>query len=101
MSLSREDVRQTIIAVLKGMTQDWDLEFGEMGPHTRLSADLCFTSVDMLNLMATLDVQFRRRLPYEQLIMREGRYRDELTVAELAEFVVAHPVAEKPGPTAM
>jgi acyl carrier protein len=101
MTETVETVTQTLITVLKEFTQDWDLDLGEILPETRLSADLCFTSIDMINLMATVDVRFDKRLPYDRLIMQDGRYRSELTISEFADFVHANLATPRPGPSAM
>lgn len=101
MTETVETVTQTLIIVLKEFTQDWDLDLGELSPETRLSADLCFTSVDMINLMATVDVRFDKRLPYERLIMRDGRYRSDLTISEFADFVHANLSTPRAGPSPM
>lgn len=101
MTETVETVTQTLISVLQDFTKDWDLDLGELSPDTRLSADLCFTSVDMINLMATVDVRFDKRLPYERLIMRDGRYRSDLTISEVADFVHANLSTPRPGPSPM
>jgi hypothetical protein len=36
-----------------------------------------------------IEERFRRRkLPFEKLLMADGRYRDDVTVGEVAEFLV-------------
>lgn len=87
MSLSHAEVRDGVIEIVREMTADWDLDVEPLEGGTRLDQDLCFSSVDVLNLFAAIDVRFQRRLRYERLIFVDGAYRSELTVDEIAAFV--------------
>lgn len=74
--------------LLEEVTEEWDLEELEMEPATRLSADLGFSSVDVVQLFAAISAKFGRKFRYDTLIVNEnGSYRDELTLGEIAEFV--------------
>lgn len=88
----RETIQQTVIRILKEMTQDWDLEFeGGIGLETRLIGDLAFESIDMVQLMAAIEEAFHRRdLPFERFLMQDGRYVDELTVRATVDFLDQH-----------
>lgn len=76
---------------------DWDLDLDEpVGGDTRLSEDLCFSSVEMLHLLAAIDMKLGTRLPFDRLIRTEAGYRTELTVGELAAFVSQNAGAPMP-----
>ena len=58
-----------VLEVVGATVADWDLDLGEeLGPETRLSADLCFSSVEVMHLLATIDLRLGRKLPYDRLI---------------------------------
>lgn len=101
MTPSKETIETAILELLADMTSDWDLEQEELGGQTRLSADLGFSSVDMLELLAGIDMKYRRKLRYDRLILREGRYINELTVENLAVFVHENFDVHDAGPVAM
>jgi acyl carrier protein len=82
-----EEICTELIAIAARITDGWGLEDVELTQSTRLSEDLCFSSIDLLNFLAAVDVQFQRKLPYERLLMVGDRYRNELTINDLAEFV--------------
>jgi acyl carrier protein len=71
------------------MTSDWDMEFtGPIGPDTKLIADLAFESIDVVQLIVQLETNFQRKdLPFEKLLMTDGRYRDDLAVREVVGFL--------------
>lgn len=87
-----ETILQNIIQILEHMTSDWDMEFtGPIGPDTRLIADLAFESIDVVQFIVQLETNFQRKdLPFEKLLMTDGRYREDFTVREVVTFLHGH-----------
>lgn len=85
-----EQVLPRVVSMLNDLTADCDRGFsGAIGPDTRLVADLGFDSVDVVQFALLIEDRFqRRKLPFEKLLMTDGRYRDDITVGEVAEFLV-------------
>jgi acyl carrier protein len=90
--LARDAILQDLIDILENMTSDWDMEFsGPMGPQTKLIADLGFESIDVVQFIVAIEERFQRRgLPFEELLMSDGRYVDEIRVGDTAEFLCTH-----------
>ncbi len=84
-----------LTALLEDFTQDWDNEFDRaMGPETRLLADLGFESIDIIQLVVAIQEEvIGRKLPFDKLLMRDGRYVDDLSVGQIADYLAAHTVA--------
>ena len=80
-------IRNDLHEIATEMVSDWGLDLPKLGGGTRLSEDLCFSSIDLLNFLASIDVRYQRKLPYESLIMDGLAYRSDLTLDELANFV--------------
>jgi acyl carrier protein len=80
------------IAILKDLTEDWDTGLGEdIGRETAIVADLEFESIDVVHLVSAIEQHYERSdLPFEELLMSEGRYIDDLTVSQIAEFLGRH-----------
>ena len=56
--------------------------------QTKLVADLEFESIDVIQLVVALEERFRRRnLGFDQLLMVDGRYVDDLDVAAIVRFL--------------
>jgi acyl carrier protein len=87
--LSKEEIQTHVVATLKEMTADWDLEFSDpLGPQTRLIEDLAFESIDIVQFIVALEQRFNRKgLPFEQLFMRDGDYVEEMQIAEIVDFL--------------
>ena len=91
MKPTRAQIVDTIVTNIVNATADWNLS-AEVGPDTRLIGELGFTSMDVIDLFATLDMAFHVKLPFEQFVIAgaDRDYRQEMTVAELAAFVDEH-----------
>lgn len=78
-----------VSAILRSMTADWDIENSEhVTKETRLIADLMFESIDVVQFIVAIEERFHRNdLPFEQLLMADGRYVEELTVDEVLVFL--------------
>jgi acyl carrier protein len=75
--------------LLEDFTQDWDNEFeGEMSRETRLLADLGFESIDIIQLVVAIEQMVgKRKLPFNELLMKDGRYVDDLSIGQIADFL--------------
>lgn len=87
MKPTPEQIHESIRDILREMTKGWDMEGEEFGPETQLVSGLGFSSVDIIHLMASLELRFNRRMPYDEVVMRDGQYVDDLSLRELADFV--------------
>ena len=87
MKPSHAQIVSGILQLVREMTSDWDLDLEDLGPDSKLVADFCFSSVDFVHLVASVEMRFGRKLRFEKLLIRDGAYRTELTVGELARFV--------------
>jgi acyl carrier protein len=78
-----------VIETLKEMTSDWDTDYDQqIGPKTRLIRDLGFESIDVVQLIVAFEEEFQsRELNFEQLLMQDGRYVDELVVEKVVDFL--------------
>ena len=91
-TFDREIIFQDLVHILEDMTLDWDMEFdGPIGLDTRLIADLDFESIDVVEFIVAIEERFRRRgLPFEELLMVEGRYVDEIELGKAVDFLFRH-----------
>jgi len=92
MKTDRETILQGLVAILEDMTSDWDIKYeGGIGLDTRLIADLDFESIDVVQLIVAIEERFQvRGLPFEKLLMREGRYVDDFHVSDAVNFLYEH-----------
>ena len=87
MKPTEDQIVATVQGVLADMTRDWSFT-ADIEPATLLIAELGFTSMDVIDLFATLDLKFQRKLPYEQFVTTEsGGYKLEMSVTEISRFI--------------
>lgn len=87
----RATIQRELVGVLSDMTADWDTSAGPIGDETKLIADLGFESIDVVHLVVAIEEKFLRRdLPFQELLMADGQYVDELTVAQVVDFIARH-----------
>ena len=82
---------QALVTLLEDFTQDWDHSFsGEMGTDTRLLADLGFESIDIIQLVVAIQEEVvRQKLSFDELLMKDGRYVDDLSIGQIADYLAA------------
>lgn len=81
-----------LVEILEEITQDWDTELsGKIGPDTSLMYDLTFESIDVVMLIVAIEDRFKKSgLPFDELLMTDGRYVDDLHVSEVVGFLDKH-----------
>lgn len=89
--MTHEALLADVIKILQEMTSDWEMEFSDpIGPGTMIISDLEFESIDVVQFVVQIEEFYQRKdLPFEKLLMRDGRYRDDLSVQEVVDFLQA------------
>ncbi|HUK55200.1 MAG TPA: acyl carrier protein [Nitrospiria bacterium] len=85
-------VQNQLIKIIEDITSDWDTGFsGQITGETRLMGDLAFESVDVVHLIVAIQERFGKHdIPFEDLVMENGRYVNDLQVSRIADFLKAH-----------
>jgi acyl carrier protein len=91
-SLDSGEILTNLVEILGDITQDWDTELsGKIGADTSLMTDLTFESIDVVMLIVAIEERFGKTgLPFDELLMIDGRYVDDLRVSELVSFLETH-----------
>jgi acyl carrier protein len=90
-AVNHHQIQDLVIGVLQEITQDWDLDLaGGFRPETLLIADLAFESIDLVQFAVSLEQAIGQKgLPFENLFMKDGDYVDDLSIAQVVEFLTA------------
>lgn len=85
--LEPQQIEHVLIGVLEDFVQDWDVD-GQITRDTHLVADLDFDSIDVIQVTVAIEKAFgTRNLGFQDLLMVDGRYVDDLSVGEIADFL--------------
>ena len=89
MNVTQEAVGTAVSGILQDIVQDWDLELdGEVTPESLLVANLGFSSVDFVELATAIEDCYPDvELDFDGLIIKDGKLVEDLSVAQVAEFV--------------
>jgi acyl carrier protein len=86
-AMRREEVESGVLQVIERLSQDWELD-EPLTARSRIVADLGFESIDLIQLVVALEQHFgNRRLGFNELLMTNGRYVDDLSVAQIVDFL--------------
>lgn len=87
-TVTKIQAQRAIIAIIQDMIQDWDLDLDEpIGATTKLAQDLEFSSIDVIQLIVCIEEYFKKKMGFDELLMNDGRYVDDLSITQLAVFV--------------
>ncbi|MEM1429110.1 MAG: acyl carrier protein [Pseudomonadota bacterium] len=78
-----------LVSTIECFVADWGLAT-EITRETALVDDLEFDSIDVIQLIVAIETAFsRRNLGFQELLMVDGRYVEDLTVGQISDFLEA------------
>ena len=91
MAMNAEQYLAALVTLLEDFTQDWDKGYdGAMTRETRLLADLGFESIDIIQLVVAIQEDLlKRKFSFDKLLMKDGRYVDDLSIGQIADYLAA------------
>lgn len=86
--LHQSSVLDEVLQVTTHVISDWELDLPEpLGPTTQLVADLDFDSIDLVCLFLAIESRYEgTKFGFEDLVMVDGEYVEDLSLAEIASF---------------
>ena len=88
MKAGSRETEDVIVAIVEDLVQDWGLQLDEpISGSSLLVQDLEFASVDIIQLCVAVEQHFARKLGFQDLLMENGSYVPDLSLAQVAAFV--------------
>lgn len=82
-------VTSVLLEIVEDLIQDWGLDLdGPISGTTHLVADLDFASVDIIQLCVATEEHYERKMGFQDLLMQDGSYVEDLALAEMVRFIV-------------
>jgi acyl carrier protein len=87
-----DEIARGVIGILESMTSDWDTGLsGGINLNTSLMHELTFESIDIVMLIVAIEEHFNRpNLPFEEVLLADGQFVQDLRVADLVGFLNRH-----------
>lgn len=78
----------TVIDILTEFAEEWGLDDLEVSGATTLKGDMSFESTDIMQLFVGIQEAFPAvQIPFQSLIMQDGKFVDDLTAQQVIAFV--------------
>lgn len=91
VQMDKTSVEKTLIHIVVDLTQDWGVELDQpVSRDTLLVGDMEFASVDIIQLMVAIEEHYNRpKMGFQDLLMNDGSYVDDLSIGQVIDFVHA------------
>jgi acyl carrier protein len=87
MEITLPEIRDAIKDILDEMIEMYDLPATEINDDLLLIETLGFSSVDIMHMLASVDMRFERHLPYDKIMLKNDEYVTDLSFGEIVNFV--------------
>jgi acyl carrier protein len=88
--MTKVEIEKILTGIVADLVQDWGIDSnGGITGKTRLVKDLEFASVDIIQLCVAIEEHYGRKFGFQDLLMKNGSYVSDLSVAQMAEFLDA------------
>ena len=87
MEITKAEIREAIKEILNEMVEMYDLPATEITDELLLIKTLGFSSVDIMHMLASVDMRFERHLPYDKIMLKNDEYVTDLRFGEIVSFV--------------
>jgi acyl carrier protein len=81
-----QGVEARLIDILGELTADWGLD-ATIGSDTTMVGDIGLASIDFIQLVVAIESAYKRKLGFQDLLMKDGAYVSDLSVRQIASFV--------------
>lgn len=80
-------IEERVKATLAEFVEDWGLDT-PITNDTTLADDLEFDSIDVIQFVVAVETAFgTRNMGFQELLMQDGRYVDDLSVGQIVSFL--------------
>jgi|GEM_PF-4583674 acyl carrier protein len=91
MSLNHQirklEIQVDIIRIIKEICREIHQEFRSIQPQTRLSLDLDFESLELIQLILNLEKKYKISADITDILMRSSRGKEDITIEEIVNLI--------------
>ena len=95
------EIRTIVTEILEELIEIYELPPIPINDNLLLIETLGFTSVDVMHMLASVDMRLQRHLPYDDMVIKNGTYVQDLSVGEIVRFIHANQDQELAEPRQM
>jgi acyl carrier protein len=89
MRQTRQEILDYLLHTMQELTEDWD--YAEpVSPKSLLFTEMGLESLDAVVLGTAIQEHYQAQMPFAELLAEIGQQQRDLSINELADFVVTH-----------
>lgn len=86
--MQTSEIQANVIDLIQGLIADFGYNSDEdIGADTALIRDIGFASLDFVQLIVGIESLFQQKLGFQDLLVENGQYVEDVTVRELVSFI--------------
>src|SRR3954452_21745310 len=85
---NRERIWNTITETIEEVLTQQGRTATPMTAESFINRDLEISSIDFVHVLLALEERLGQAFEFEKIALREGKYRDDLTLGELLDFII-------------
>jgi acyl carrier protein len=87
MTRTLELITTDLLGLVKDVARSKSQPAEDVSVQTMLRQDLEFSSMDIIHLLASIDMHFNCKLRYDRLFQQNGGFTPDFSVSDVANFV--------------
>lgn len=89
MTIQRAEIESTIFTVVDELLETIESDYEEdVDGNMMLIADGGFSSIDFVQMTVMIESELKRKVGYQDMLMQNGRYVDDLSVGAVVDFTL-------------
>jgi acyl carrier protein len=81
------EIQVDIIRIIKEICREIHQEMRSIQPQTRLSLDLDFESLELIQLILNLEKKYKISADITDILMRSSRGKEDITIEEIVNLI--------------
>ena len=88
MQVEKSEVESKVMQVIHSIVDNWNEEIeDDITTESLLVEDIGFASIDFVQLSVEIEKKFDCKLGFQELLMQQGAYVEDLSVQQIVDFV--------------
>ena len=85
--IRRLEIQVNVISMIKTICQEINQEVGSIKPHTKLSFDLDFESLEIIQFIFNLEKKYRVNSDIADILMRNSQGTEDISIEQIVDLI--------------
>ena len=84
---TKDEISQVVLTTLAEKLDEWTIDHGELTLQTRLINELGLSSIDVVHVLMSINMQLNERLQYGNFMVTE-QHKHDVPVEAIVDYIV-------------